>query len=249
MRYGRALGAVVAAVLSACSSQPPTLDPHEMARIHTLKIVYVEMPQELSMVLPAQQGGVMPAGKMFLIMPESPAEDLSGKYLGHYQDDIANLGARKRLFSIAGLAVALSPWHSMAQLEYVNGPVDAWQYTQDSGVDAVLFLKPESSLSPYGYDFYFRIHALLYVNPHNASSYLYDEQTFGDKYRVLIPGETAHETALDLHDVHTQQAVDIWFGDHAAQLHADIDSASMQISAGLVHYLGGNPALPPPQGE
>lgn len=241
MRYLAAFVVAMVASLSGCGSQPPTLSQRDISRIHTVKVVYVQPRHELGMISVASQGGFMPlATGGILYLPDKPEVDLTDKYLSQYQSEIDTLDTRKRLLAIATQAAAEAPWLAKAPFEVADKPIQMWQYTQDSGLDAVVFLVPTTALSEFGFDLLLNIHVLIYVNPHNAASYVRDSAVFGDNQRLLIPGENAHESALDMHGMHVKDAVSIWFGDDAGQLHKDIDSALPLISAGLTHYLAGD---------
>ena len=244
MRVVIVLGLALAATLSGCASQR-TLSDHEIQRIHTVKVVYIQAPYELGMrsfvsnnIMPVP----IPGGVIFVPGSLYDRGDLTSKYLGPYQDVIKTFDARERLYTAATQAVSQAPWLAKAPFEIVDHPMsgdDKWHYIQDSGMDAVIFLTPTIALDDMGYNVHVQMQVDVFVNPRTKSPYEYDSALFGDS-RELQLKQNPNEPHHSLSALSADKAAAVWFADGAPQLHNDIDLLLPPIGPELAHYLGGD---------
>lgn len=239
---------ILAATLGGCSSQP-TLNHQEIDRIHTAKVVYIRTSEVLG-VFQDPNGGVMPVPlgggqQMFIYMPDKMTGPgiLTKEYLsGTYGSEMASLDVRQRLFAAATQAIPQVSWLAKAPFSVIDHTMDndaMWHDVLDSNVDAAIYLEPIVALAISGTHLRLGIKVTVYVNPRTRNAYRYDSVLIGSDQEIRLK-QDPNKPHQSISARSPEQLADIWFEDHAAQLHGDMELELTQIEPGLVHYLAGN---------
>ena len=243
---------VVMAILAGCSSEPG-IPQREIARLHTVKVVYLPPPHNLGVYSYPNQGAAatnpdqipvaMVANLVISARGPSFGDDETKNYLNSYQDAIAKLDTRKRLYDTVTGALALAPWLAKVPVEVRDQPMsggDVWRYIHDTGVDAILYFMPTVGLEDTGRYLHLYVICIMYVNPHTASPYIYGEVSYGGVYSLVVPHQDPKKPPKSIYALNPQQAIGDWFMDDAAELRGDIDPVLPEIGESLALYLGGH---------
>lgn len=247
----------IVATLSACAFQP-TLGSREIARIHTVKVVYLQPRRDL-FIYPYidntknsstpetdwleqhEVPHVFAYRKFGGAVPQHYSHpDYTDQYLTPYADEVTALAIRQHLFDGVKQVVERVPWLKGVTIETPAKPTDEnfmLDYFRSSNVDAVIYVQPYVWMDDYAENLHTHFNVLVYTRPDNGSRELSDEQEFDVAYKLFVPGADSTGQKYTMYDLTNDARFRQWFAGNAYQLRVDIDTATTQIFTDLAHYL------------
>ena len=237
----------------------PTLSQREIARIHTVKVVYLQPRQDI-FVYPYINNSANSSTpetdwleqydvshtfayrKFRGTVPQRYSHaDYAGQYLAPYAGEVSALDVRQHMFAGVKQVTEHVPWLKGVVIETPDKPtVESFMldYFRSSNADAVIYLQPYIWLDDYGEHLHTHLNLLVYAKPDNGARELYDEQQFEVSYKLMVPGADSTGELYNMYDLTTDNRFRQWFVGNAYQLRVDIDAATGQIFGDLARYLG-----------
>jgi hypothetical protein len=253
------LTAIMAMLLCGCAVQP--LDHQELGVMGSTRIVYVDMPSNLSAYV-NNNGDKTVAGALFLFVSmgggaiayliDKGIEHHAENTISPYSSIIESLPFRSDFLAQTRDVIRSSPWASrlpFSKVQYMDDDIEnAEKALQTGHTNSVVFIWPGVFLSDNGKNLIVTMHTAIYVAAQASdsgrfTSVKYKEKNFNYSYSYVM-NDNKESWAQQKQDAKMFAGLSLsghvryWMKDDAAQVRSDFNDALPKIEANLRRYYG-----------